>query len=77
MEVKKGKKTLYHIQNMNIGSDGCPFDTFVWCEFYPRKAELKTAFLKEYEGSPLENDKDLLNEFLTSSEVYAVYAEDI
>jgi len=75
-EVKRGEKTLYHIQNMNICSDGCAFDDFVFADHFPTKDDLKTIFLSEFEGSDI-NTEEMLDEFLTSSEIYKVYAEEV
>lgn len=77
MKVEKNNKTLYHMQNLEMGSDGHPFDVFVWCDHSPNKADLKSAYLTEYGGTDFENNQDLIDEFITSSEVYAVYAEEI
>lgn len=71
-QVKQGYKTLYHIQNMNICSDGHPYDMFLFSESEPTKEELEKAFREDYEASDEE-----VEEFLTSSEVYAVYAEEL
>lgn len=76
MRVKQNGKTLYHIQNLEMGSDGYPFDTFIWCDHFPKKADLKSAYLAEYGGTDFENEQNLMDEFMTSSEVYAVYAEE-
>lgn len=77
MEVRKGKKSLYHIQNMNMGSDGYPFDDFVFSDHFPTKEDLLKVYKSEYGGTSLENDEALINEFLTSSEIYKVYAEEV
>lgn len=77
MEVKQNGKELYHIQNLNMGSDGYPFDTYVWCDHFPDKTDLKKAFEIEWGEIYAENNKETLNEWLTSSEVYKVYAEEL
>ena len=77
MKVEKDNKVLYHIQNMNMSSDGCPFDTYVWCDHFPNKDDLKKAFELEFADSYGKNKEYALEEWLTSSEVYMVYAEEI
>mgnify|MGYP007022401818 CR=1 FL=1 len=77
MEVRKGKKSLYHIQTMNMGSDGYPFDVFVFNDHFPTKEDLLKVYKSEYGGTSWENDEALINEFLTSSEIYKVYAEEV
>lgn len=78
MKVEKDNKTLYHIQNLNMGSDGCPFDTYVWCDHFPNKQDLRKAFDLEWGDGYAENDGEAtLEEWLTSSEVYMVYADEI
>lgn len=74
--MNENGKTLYHIQNMNICSDGTPFDDFVWADHFPNTADLKTIFLDEFDGSDM-NTTEMLDEFLTSSEIYIVYAEEV
>lgn len=77
MKVEKDNKVLYHIQNMNMGSDGYPFDAYVWCDHFPNKDDLTKAFALEYGGAYGENEEFALKEWLTSSEVYAVYADEV
>ena len=48
MRVEKNGKTLWHIQNMNICSDGTPYDMFLWSENEPTKEELRKAFAEDY-----------------------------
>lgn len=75
MEVKQNGKTLWHIQNLNMGSDGAAFDCFVWSDHEPTREDLVKAHHEEFSGC---DDEDyLLDEFLTSSEVYKVYAEEV
>lgn len=69
MRVEKDGKTLWHIQNMNICSDGTPYDMFLWSENEPTKEELRKAFAEDYG----EDEGCEMNEWLTSSDVYAVY----
>ena len=73
MKVERDGKTLYHIQNRVLGSDGFPLDTFVWCDHEPNTADLKTVWLEIYEDL----GDDALNEWLTSSEIYPVWAETV
>lgn len=67
MIAKLDGKTLYHIQNMDICSDGRPYDMFLLADHMPTKEELKAQFLDDYV------DETLAEEFITSSEVYEVY----
>ena len=75
MEVTKDGKTLYHIQNRNICSDGSCFDTFVYCDHWPTEADLLLVY--EIEFPDEKNNKELIDEFLNSSEVYKLYAEEL
>ena len=77
MKVEKDGKTLYHIQNMNMGSDGYPLDTYIWSDQFPNKDDLKKAFELEFADGYGENKQYALEEWLTSSEVYMVYADEI
>lgn len=77
MEVKHFDKVLYHIQNMNITTDGTTFDDFVFCDHFPNKEDLRRVYLDEFGGTDDENNEALLDEFLTSSEIYKVYAEEL
>ena len=72
MRVEQNGKTLYHIQNMNICSDGSAYDMFLWAKDEPTQEELAKAFIEDYG-----DDKRMAEEWLTSSEVYAVYAEEL
>ena len=73
MRVTKDNKTLWHIQNMNICSDGNAYDMFLWAENEPTEEQLKQAFIDDY----IDASDELINEWLTSSDVYAVYAEEL
>ena len=73
MRVEHDGKTLWHIQNMNICTDGGAYDMFLWSENEPTQAELEKAFREDY----IDAEDELVEEWLTSSEVYAVYAEDL
>lgn len=72
MKVIKEGKELYHIQNRNICSDGSAYDMFVFSDHEPTKEDLRRLFIEDYGESEWE-----LEEWLTSSEVYSVYAEEI
>lgn len=76
MEVKHNNKTLYHIQNMNIMTDGSAFDDFVFADHFPTQKDLKKIFEIEFNGSDGATP-EMLEEFLTSSEIYKVYAEEV
>lgn len=73
MKVERDGKTLYHIQNRELGSDGFPLDTYCWCDHEPTTADLKTLWLEIYEDL----GEDALDKWLTSSEIYPVWAEDL
>ena len=66
-------KTLWHIQNMNICTDGNAYDMFLWAENEPTEEELVKAFLDDY----IDATPELVEEWRTSSDVYAVYAEEL
>lgn len=72
MKVEKDGKTLWHIQNMNICSDGTPYDMFLWSENEPTKEELRKAFAEDFG----EDEGCEMDEWLTSSEAYMVYASN-
>ena len=77
MEVKRYNKVLYHIQNMNITTDGTAFDEFVFADHFPNKEDLRKVYVSEFGGTSDEHNKAFLEEFLTSSEIYKVYAEEV
>lgn len=70
--VRIDGKTLYHIQNLNICTDGTPFDVFLLSDHFPTEQDLKQAWHEEFG-----HDVALLDEFLTSSEIYEVWAQVI
>ena len=81
MATLKNKKghVLYHIQNMNITSDGEPYDVFVFGgEDGFTQDELRRIAESEFSG---DGDQDFVNsqieEFLSSSSVYRVWVDDI
>ena len=73
MRVEQNDKTLWHIQNMNICSDGGAYDMFLWAKDEPTQEDLEKAFREDY----IDADDELVKEWLTSSNVYAVYAEEL
>ena len=73
MYVEKNGKTLWHVQNMNICSDGTPYDMFLWSEQEPTKEQLRRAFIEDYDT----DDEYQIKEWETSSEIYKVYAEEV
>ena len=73
MDVKKGMKTLWHVQNMNICSDGSAYDMFLWSEQEPTLKEICEVFKRDY----IDYDSWQLEELRTSSSIYKVYAEEI
>lgn len=68
--IIRNGKTLYHIQNRNMCTDGTSFDVFVWSDHYPTEKDMKNIYHNEFG-----HDVRLLDEFLTSSETFVVYAE--
>ena len=66
-------KTLWHVQNMNICTDGNAYDMFLWSKDEPTEEELVKAFLDDY----IDATPELVDEWRTSSDVYAVYAEEL
>ena len=66
-------KTLWHVQNMNICSDGGAYDMFLWSKDEPTEEELVKAFLDDY----IDATPELVDEWRTSSDVYDVYAEEL
>ena len=71
--IMKDNKVLYHIQNMDICSDGEPYDVFVFLDHEPTKDDLRKLWL-EVEGN---DDEDGLDEFMTSSNWYSVWGEEL
>ena len=72
--------TLYHMQSVDLGSDGKPFDVFVWLDHEPREEDLKKAFALEYRDGFDEDEEgflELQREWLATAEWYAVYAEEL
>lgn len=77
MQVSKDGKTLYHIQNMNITSDGTPYDLFIWCDHYPNTSDVAEAVSLDFEGEDEELLLGYIEEAQQSSDVYAVWAEEL
>lgn len=75
MEVTKDNKSLWHIQNLNISSDGYPFDIFVWSDHEPTKEDLE--FLAKEEFGECDDSDNMVEEITTSSEIYKVYATQL
>ena len=77
MRVEQNNKTLYRIQNMNMGSDGYPLDAYIFCDHEPNEKDLRKIFDIEYGyGYDGESEKCALKEWLTTSDICAVYAEE-
>ena len=73
MEVKKGDKTLFQIQSLEITTDGASaFDMFVWAVNTPIKSEIIELLKREFDY----RDDDY-EEMADSCEVYKVYAEEL
>lgn len=75
MKVELNGKQLYHIQNMNLGDNASAFDAFVWSDHYPTADDLGKVFDCEFDGA--DGVDGMKEEFLASSEVYAVWAEEL
>lgn len=75
-EVKRYNKVLYHIQNRNICADESVFDDFVFADHFPNEEDLRKIFEIEFNGSDSATP-EILEEFLASSEIYKVYAEEV
>lgn len=69
---KNKDKTLYHIQNLNMCSDGEPFDVFVLSNHFPTEKDLRELYSREFP-----DDDSRLDEFLTSSNIYNVFVEEL
>jgi len=73
--VTRDNNTLYHVQNLNVCSDGTPYDLFLWCDHAPTKDDLRLVAREDFDG--LDNADTIIEEICDSSEVYAVYAEGV
>lgn len=80
MKVEQDGKTLYHMQNTVMGSDGVPFDVFVWCDHYPTIDDCRKAFELEY-ADGYSDDKEAydqaMQDWLDNLTVYIIYAEEL
>lgn len=74
MEVKRYDKVLYHIQNLDILTDGSADDEFVFCDHFPTKEDLGKVFDKNFGGCGYE---DMREDYINSCSVYKVYAEEV
>lgn len=73
IKVVRNGKELYHIQNRELGSDGVPLDMFVWLDHFPTEKDLRALFSAEYENL----GGEALDCWLTSSEIFNVWAEEL
>lgn len=69
--VQMDGKDLYCIQNNNITSDGTTFNVFVWSSTWPDENMLEELYNQEFRE---EYEDQYKEEFMTSSEVFVVYA---
>lgn len=72
--IKDNECTLYHIQNMNIHSDGTPYNLFILSDHVPTDSEIELAFCDDYDTA---SGSCLADEIKTSSTVYQVIAHNI
>lgn len=73
MEVKNGDKTLFHIQSLEITTDGdSAFDMFVWAVNTPIRDEIIKLLKQEFDD--LEMNYEAMAD---TCEVYKVYAEEV
>lgn len=71
VKLDNDSKTLYHLQAMNILTDGQPLDIFVASNHEPTEKEIYQYALENLRG-----DERLAREFMEEYEVYRVWAED-
>lgn len=71
MRFLQNNKSLWHIQCMDICTDGTAYDMFLLADHEPTKDELREQFIDDY-GSG-----ELAEEFVKNAEVYEVYFEEI
>ena len=64
---------IWHIQNMNICSDGTAYDMFLMAENEPTEEQLRKAFAEDYG----EEEGCEMDEWMTSSEIYKLYTEEV
>lgn len=72
MRVERDNKTLYHIQNLNLGDT--PFDAFLWCDHFPTDEDLRKVAEDEWAGVEEDTKQKYTEELLATSEVYMVCA---
>lgn len=73
MEVKQGDKTLFHIQSLEITTDGdSAFDMFVWAVNTPIRDEIIRLLEQEFDNSAMDYEA-----MADTCEVYKVYAEEL
>ena len=73
MEVKQGDKTLFHIQSLEITTDGnSAFDMFVWAVNTPIRDEIIRLLEQEFENAAMD-----YGAMVDTCEVYKVYAEEL
>ena len=73
MQVEKDNKILWHVQNLNICSDGAPYDMFLWSAKEPTEEEIVRAFEEDY----MDCEDWQVEAWRRNSEIYKVYAEEI
>lgn len=76
MKVEQDGKTLYHIQNNDMGSDGYPLDAYCWCDHEPTEEDMRKIWDLQY-GNGYGDNKNALDTWLTTSEVHCVWAEEL
>lgn len=64
---------IWHIQNMEICSDGTPYDMFLMADHEPTQDEMAKALKEDFDDA----DDKAVDYWMTSSEVYKLYAEEI
>lgn len=71
VRLDNDSKVLYHLQAMNILTDGKPLDIFVASNHTPTEEETYQYVLKNLCG-----DERLAREFMDEYELYPIWAED-
>ena len=71
VRLENDSKVLYHLQAMDILTDGQPLDIFVASNHAPTEKEVY-----QYALANLSGDERLAREFVGKHEVYQVWAED-
>ena len=75
MRFLQNNKSLWHIQCMDIYTDGTAYDMFLLADHEPTAEELRTQFIDDYGSGELA--EELAEEFVKNAEVYEVYFEEI